>query len=364
MNTSPGRALTSSQGPGNRHQYGIVTGAVLRAVRRSIGATQADLAEALGVSLDVVAAWENGRRPLANMRVGDLHLHRRTMRRLGADQAKLSLLDQAVEADMLLAEIHHPDVPTNSHPLAMIVPDRTLTELLAWPLTGRPPRQLREDDSATRPLMASAEQAALASRLRAAADQAHTDEGGAMLRRQTQYLLAQHDDSRGWLQEALGRERRGRADLSLWTPEWSVQRSLAVAEAIRGNPEPLAHFIDEGLASDQGAAANLTYWAYWTGELRTAWTSDSQMISTDLHSWSGDRLLDSLLDSLVDSPYRDLCAHSVWALVQAKPHLIISAARRNRLLGVLDKVLSASNALSTTARERLGQVAFFARSAA
>ncbi|MFJ5984410.1 hypothetical protein [Lentzea sp. NPDC092896] len=365
MSVDPRWTLTSSQGGLSRHGYGIVTGAVLRLIRKLVlDVTQRQLADELGVSIDIVAAWEVGRRPLTNTRAGDFYLHRRTMLRMGADQERLALLDQAVEVDVILAEITEPTTPTVLHPLATSVPDRTITELLAWLLTGRPPRQLWEPGSPTTPLLTFAEQEELALHLRAAADQAPNSEAGAMLRRQTHYLLTHHSGSRDWLHDAAAHERRGRSDLTLWTPDWSLQRSHAVTSSIQGDPTALIRFIEQGLNSDQGIAANLTYWAYWTGELRNGWISDSQMISTSLDAWSGEQLLDSLTDSLADSPYQDLCAHSLWALIQAKPHLIrASATRRAHLITTLDMVLSTRDALTATTRDRLGQVAFFARSA-
>jgi hypothetical protein len=48
----------------------------------------------------------------------------------------------------LLVDSIYNDIATDAqseHPLAILVPDRTLTELMAWPLGGLPPRQLQVD---------------------------------------------------------------------------------------------------------------------------------------------------------------------------------------------------------------------------
>lgn len=367
MAASAGPADTNSIGRDRGRDFGrgpgVVSGAVLRAIRDSLGLTQPDLAEALGVSEIVVRSWESGRRPMANMKVADLHRHRHMLALLGAERRSLALIDHAIEVDLLWHEITRDGVPPQHHPLATFVPTRTVTELMAWPLTGQPPRQL---DTGQRPhLLASGEQEALAAWLRHATEHAAADEAGAMLLRQVGFLLARHPGSQAWLQDIAIRTRLSTSDLRKWTPEWPVNRSHAVSEALRGNPEPLSRFIVEGLASDQNITANLNYWAYWTGELADVpWTSDSQMITTDLHSWSGERLADSLIDSLASAPYRDLCAHSLWALLNAKPHLIRGGPRRSRLLRRIEELLSTPAALNPTSRDRLGQVAYLVRSAA
>jgi hypothetical protein len=101
----------------------------------------------------------------------------------------------------------------------MVVPDRAMTGLLSWPLTGQPPRQLA---SARADLTAGqGEIAAAATALREAADRASGDgERPAMLRRQARFLLAQADDpaARQWAASTEARDLRAPGDLRTWTP--------------------------------------------------------------------------------------------------------------------------------------------------
>lgn len=349
------RGATPTLGQGR--DSGIVSGAVLRAIRAGLGVTQTDLAEALAVSEDLVQAWESGRRALTSARVADLHRHRQALHRLGADRQLLTLLDRAVQADLVLRDIAR-DEP-GWHPLAVAVPDRVTTELLAWPLSGRPPRQL--NGAARRQLLAPTDLDHLANQLRLAVDQRPAGEHGAMLRRQATYLLADHEPSRHWIREVTAAEQRALPDLRRWSPEWPVQRSHAVAESLAGRPDALSRFIRQGLADDDGHAANLTYWAYWVGEIPEVWSADSEMIEVGVESWGGERLLDSLVTGLPGAPYRDLCAHTLWALLAAKPHLAYNPQHRQRIREAVDSAL-ASDLLSMDGRQRLEQVAYLIRS--
>jgi len=74
-------------------------------------------------------------------------------------------------------------------------------------------------------------------------------------------------------------------------------------------------FIDQGLSDDRLISANLNYWAYWAGEYPALWNGDSAMTQASDDLWSGTRLLGTLLRGIVHAPYRDLCAHSLWALL-------------------------------------------------
>jgi transcriptional regulator with XRE-family HTH domain len=339
-----------------------VSGAVLRAIRDDLGLTQPDMAEALGVSEIVVRSWESGRRPVFNMKVVDLHRHRRTLTNMGADHRKLALIDQAIEVDLILNRISSDDLLPQQHPLATMVPNRTLTELMAWPLTGRPPRQLGNDRPRP-PLLAHGERESLAARLRQATERAGNTEAGAMLRRETVCLLARQGGSHEWLREMASRDRCHLPNVQQWTTGWAIHRSHAVAESIQGNSELLRRFVNEGLASDQNITANLNYWAYWAGEFAdTRWTSHDQMVTADLHTWTGKRLLESLIGGLASAPYRDLCAHSLWALLSAKPHLIHRAQQRVSLLNAITELLSTPGDLGKAARDYLGQVVYLTRS--
>ena len=166
---------------------GRVAGAVLAAIRMSMPATQEQMAERLGVSLTTVQAWERGRKPLVNMPHVRLRAVRHSLQAAGASPALLAVWDRALDADVILAGLAVTD-PAR-HPLALPVPDQAVTELLAWPLSGRPPRQLagvRTNLHAGR-----GEVAAVTAALRRAADQASGEgQRPAMLRHQARLLLA------------------------------------------------------------------------------------------------------------------------------------------------------------------------------
>jgi transcriptional regulator with XRE-family HTH domain len=339
---------------------GLVPGAVLRALRTELGLTQAELAEALGVDVNTVQGWESGRRPLTSVRVEVFQRVRRRLQLLGADLDKLAVLDHAVTADYLLSEIAEAP-PPGAHPLATQVTDRTLTDLLAWPLTGKPPRILRNGSSA-RLLLPAGQRDVLAAQLRIAAEQAKDAESGPLLRRQVYYLLAQHEASVEWLDDMGRREQKETRDLREWTPQWVAARSLAVSRSVAGDPEPLDRFIHEGLANDSTQLANLTYWAYWVGEIPALWTSDLTMTTPDQGKWRGDVLLRALAVNLDPNvPYRDLAAHAIHALLPLRRDLADDPELADLLRTRIARMLDQPETLSSSARARLDQVLYTVR---
>jgi transcriptional regulator with XRE-family HTH domain len=121
---------------------GLVAGAVLRAIRRFLGETQEATAERLGVSPETIQSWESGRRALAASSYIELQRIRRMLSAAGVPSNLLTVWDQAHVADTVLDGIDVGDL--SGHPLAYLVPARTLSELVAWPITGVAPRQLRD----------------------------------------------------------------------------------------------------------------------------------------------------------------------------------------------------------------------------
>jgi hypothetical protein len=68
-------------------------------------------------------------------------------------------------------------------------------------------------------------------------------------------------------------------------------------------------------------AANLNYWAFWTGELDQQAT-DEFIGSTPVSSWHGDRLARHLAGRLYGNiGFTELNIHSLWALIRARPAL-------------------------------------------
>ncbi len=340
---------------GTTEVSGRVAGAVLAAIRTQCDRTQDQLAQELGVGLSTVQAWESGRRPLINARFVDLTRLRRHLQASDATVTMLDLLERALAVDTMYAEMHEgPD----RHPLGLTVPDRVTTELLIWPLTGDVPHALR--GSPARLDVPHGLQDAVAADLRCAADLAGDQPRAAMMRRQVKYLVADNPASADWLHTQVGAETRSAPDLRTWSHLWPVARSHAIAAAIDGDTEPLLRFIDHGLADDRGVVANLNYWAYWVGEYDTDWTSDADMTSS-CSNWSGYRLLDSLLNGVVTAPYRDLCAHALWALLRHRRHLARTTGTRQKIRTATDRALSESR-LNGHARHRLEQVDYLAES--
>jgi transcriptional regulator with XRE-family HTH domain len=339
---------------------GRVGGAVLATMRGQLPMTQEELAERLQVSPTTVQAWERGRKPLVNMPFARLQNLRRELDAAGADPGLLWLWDKALHADVMLAALDTPD--PQRHPLAQVVPDRTATELLSWPLSGQLPRQLAKT-SAVLPV-GRGELAAVTAALRDVADQAGGDgERPSMLRRQVKFLLAKTDDpvARQWAADAELGDLRSPGDLRQWTPRWPVARSAAHVAAAAGDLDPMHRFIDQGLSDDRLILANLNYWAYWAGEYPALWNGDSAMTQADGDVWSGTRLLGSLLRGIVHAPYRDLCAHTLWALLLHQRQLAANPQRQSQIQSAISQALQAGD-LAPAARQRLEQVNYLVRS--
>ncbi|MBF6302312.1 helix-turn-helix transcriptional regulator [Nocardia amamiensis] len=333
---------------------GRVAGAVLAAIRRQIGLGQDELAELLGVAVKTVGAWEQGRNPLTRLPFARLRQVTRALLVHGACSELVAAFETALQADDILSGLDQRD--PKRHPLGLTVPDRAITEMLTWPLTGAIPRQLK-GTSAVLHIPVSQRTEAVAS-LRALAESAGDGEQGAMLRRQAVFLVASHDaafqHAEGWASSQIKRQA-SEADLRRWSPEWAVARSAAVRAASTGNHEPLQRFVDEGLSDAETELANLRYWAYWVGEFGTPWASDADMVRTKSDAWSGELLLPSLLTGVVSAPYRELCAHSLWALARTRRMLVTQPRWASAISSTVDKATS-DDSLSARARQRLEQV--------
>lgn len=347
-----------------RATSGAVTGFVLRLARESIPRTQVTMAEALGVDVDTLQGWESGRRPLANVRAGALLDLRRRLPALGADTLLVRWLDAAMDADRVIAA--GLDVGDAPHPLAGWVHTRDTAHMLAWALNGTVPPALRHLPRARRgpvavsPQLAVSERAAFFEHLRAVTEHAaRQGEGGVLLHRQALYL-ASYDhspDAAAWTAHTL----HGRRDVLArrgWSPQWAAARSTAAALARLGDPQPLADFIDRGLADDDTAeAANLNYWALWLGALPMPQADDAFMRDRDLTGWDPVTLLRGLARGLVEAPgFVDLYAHSLWALLTAFPWLgqaagPIAGPLRERSVQLLDGAT-----LSARSRRELAHV--------
>lgn len=184
-----------------------------------------------------------------------------------------------------------------------------------------------------------------------------------MLRRQVKFLLAKTDDpsARQWAADADADDLRSPGDLRQWTPRWAVARSAAHVAAAAGDLDPIHLFIDQSLSDDRLISANLNYWAYWAGEYPAQWNGDSAMTQAGDDAWSGTRLLGTLLRGSVHAPYRDLCAHSLWALLLRQRQFAASPQWQPQIQSAVSQALQVGG-LAPSSRQRLEQVHYLVRS--
>jgi transcriptional regulator with XRE-family HTH domain len=359
--------------PDGRPRQGLITGYLFKLIRESAGLTQETLAEHLGVDANTVQGWESGRRSLTGTRVATLVQVRHRLRQLGADPRLLSALDDAAEADYVLAYAlgTEPDKSQPAaHPLACWVPKSSFAYMLAWPFTGQRPiafehqaLRSRRGPVAQAPALTAEERMRFFQHLRVTAERSHADReldetGGTLLRRNVYYSLSwnQSSETTAWLRELEQREagRLGRFDT--WSPSWTAVRSLVVARARQGDKEPLRHFIQTALSSDACQAANLNYWAYWIGETTETYSSD-EFMAGDLGAWSGMALLRRFADNLdsTESLF-DLYIHSLWALLERRGRLLDTNPQLAQVLADRGEMLLDEGDLSGQSRRELEQV--------
>ena len=357
---------TSSVGDGRE---AVVSGFVLRLARESIGdgCSRERFAEMLGVSLDTMAGWETGRRPLTAVRAGQFVAVKSTLMQSGAAPSLVLLLDSAMEADQILdfalrgVDAHEIGA---AHPLGSFVHRREVVELAAWPLSGKPPAvastlpRARRGPVAPGPVVDDGSRNVVFDHLRCVAD--FSREGDSLLYRQALYLLSydRRDDAAEWMRDQYRRVPRRRGG---WSPEWPVLRTLATSLVRYGDPSALLDFTDAGLADEQGHTANLNYWAYWVGETRTIERDDSFM-PTRLGPWRGDVILRHLAARLdAEHGVADLGIHTLRTLLAARPRLLEDdPVTTADLVGIVERVLDAGR-MSPTARQALAEVRYALR---
>ncbi|WUX14588.1 helix-turn-helix domain-containing protein [Streptomyces sp. NBC_01439] len=335
---------TPGQGTRQRGRGGVVSGYVFRLVREHLGHTQDSLSEAFGVSVDTVAGWESGRRPLTSLAVGQMLAHRHRLMRMGASTALLLALEKALEADLLLANVLTDDVPIGHSPLGTWVLQRDLVEVLVWPLNGVAPEPMRAHVALGRPrrgpspdgpALSADDRRRFFRRIRRTAEEARS--GEFLLRRQALYLAGYDDapDTAAWLAQQQRAERP-----QDWLTRWLAARSVAAVAARQGDRDPMRHFISTTLDDEAGEAANLNYWAYWLGESPHLQLSDDFIAAPGRGTWHGHRVFQHLVKGLApEQGFLDLNIHTLWALLAARPTLLSSAAGRtlrDRLPMLLD----------------------------
>ncbi|MDQ3762106.1 MAG: helix-turn-helix transcriptional regulator [Actinomycetota bacterium] len=287
----------------------MVSGFLLKLIRESAGLTQVQLAEQLAVDVASVQGWESGRRPLAALRAADLVRLRFRLLRCGAQPTLLATLEDAIQADLIIAETVQAGgqvIEADGHPLGAIVHQRKLSDLITWPFTGIAPAPLRDLMTArvrrgpvpAQPTLTEDERTCFFDHLLMTAD-TKPNEDTALARRQAIYLLG--FDTRASTSECLRVEHiralrdAGRTDN---VSSCVFVRSSAVALAYGGDRDPLRAFLQHAQASDRLELANLNYWAYWVGEIDGVQVDDEFMSRVDPQGWSGVRLLGHLLELL------------------------------------------------------------------
>ncbi|GAA2136807.1 hypothetical protein GCM10009760_16590 [Kitasatospora kazusensis] len=361
--------LTSRSVTQQRAQEVSVTGHVFRKIREQLALTQESAAEAISVDKATIQGWESGRRPLASTRAANLRSLRRTLLRLGADPTMLLLLDDALDADLLISHAlaGPPSPEINQHPLSSWVFTRDVAHLIAWALVGvepssipRPPSGAprRRGPAPVSPEMTAAERSAFFTHMRRAAELAdHTAEQGALLRRQALYLCSYDTatDTGPWLAE-MRKHQPGLRD-GRWTPHWADVRSVAASLTRHGDRDTLRSFIAHGIDDDAGETANLNYWAYWLGLDPHPQPDDSFMVTRSTSAWDGLSLLRLLSNRLQpDLGCIDLNVHSVWALVASRRGVLLADPQLNRLLGERITALLDQDTISKQSRRELHAV--------
>ncbi|MGL5866775.1 MAG: helix-turn-helix domain-containing protein [Dermatophilaceae bacterium] len=342
----------------------VVAGYVLKVLRESVGLTQAEMAAEIDVDLSTVQGWESGRRPLGAIRARQLVRLRARLALRGVSPAAVAQLTFAVEADEVLTaaiQAGADPVPAQHHSLAAVVYRRDQISLITWPFTGVTPPALRglpqarrRGPVADRPLLSSEHACRFFDHMQTTADRS-SGVSQSVLRRQATYLLGfdRRASSAGWL-ETRARAAVARASFELNVPAGIELRSLGLALARRGDPEPIRQVIDRTLSSDRHVTANLNYWAYWLGELIEPHADDAHLLATGAERWSGARVVDHLVAHL-DDDHADLNVHSLWCLVRARPRLLgdLPALRRQ-----MDEKVSRVDvdSLSTRARTEVAKL--------
>lgn len=356
-------------GQGSPRCLGVVSGYLLKLIRESVGQTQAALGEELQVDIATIQGWESGRRPLTALRAIDLVRLRMKLVKLGASPSIAQLMNDAIEADIVIAmavEAGEKAISPDEHPLATLVHRRDLTNLITWGFSGGLPARLddlprgrlaRRGPVADRPVLHREEQVRFFDHMLTAARALDAP----VLRRQAVYLLGFDDrpDTSGWLVNEHTRASDGDPQ-SL--ESWIDVRSTAVALARAGELDHLHEFVRSGLADQRRQVANLNYFAYWVGDIEEEQRNDSFMEKTDPNSWGGMKLLRHLLRRLgPQTEHAVLNIHTLWTLVLARPALLEGHPHLQATAERSIEQAAENHTLTSQARQELASVQYAIR---
>ncbi|MET8121305.1 helix-turn-helix transcriptional regulator [Micromonospora sp. NPDC005189] len=356
-------------------QLGGVTGYLLKLIRESIPLTQEHLAVELGVDRATVQSWESGRRHFTAVAFGQAIAIRQKLARLGANAVLLDALDDAAEADIIVAAVlddqaERTDI--SQQPLGWSVLTHRLTDLILWAVLGQPPTFLRHlvihgrrrGPVAPAPQLPVDERTAFYGHLHVLADRtAGRRDPSVLLHRQACFLAGTDPTgtSAAWLTQSSARRFRPPTAFHTWTPLWPDARSVATSLANQGDPEPLRDFIARAHPDDACERAALNYSAYWVGEIPYRQCDDSFMPAA-LSDWRGSRLLRHLVERLDDGhPFADLNIHNTWSLLTARRRLTLDDATVGRTLVDRSTALLDGDSISEQSRRELTSIVYSLR---
>ncbi|RAO27936.1 hypothetical protein PSN13_05824 [Micromonospora saelicesensis] len=353
---------------------GGVTGYLFKLIRESIPLTQEQLAVDLDVDRVTVQSWESGRRPFTAVPLGQAIAVRRRLGRFGANTLLLAALDDAAEADLILAAVLNEQVgrcDLAEHPLGWSVLTHRLTDLILWAVLGQTPtftRGLpvahpRRGPVASGPTLPVDEQRAFFAHLHVLADRAAAGRHRNVLLHRQACFLAGMDPTKaaaGWLTQTTVRARHT-TTFRTWSPLWPDARSVVTSLANQGDPEPLRDFIARAHPDDACERAALNYSAYWVGEIPYRHRDDSFMPEA-LADWHGSILLRHLVHRLEpEHPFVDLNIHNVWALLAARRGLALDNPAATRTLLDRGVPLLDSDRISAQSRQELTSIVYSLR---
>lgn len=353
---------------------GEVTGYLLKLIRESVPLTQEQLAVHLEVDRVTVQSWESGRRPFTAVPLGQAIAARGRLARLGANTLLLAALDDAAEADLILAAVLSEHVDRGEfpeQPLGWSVLTHRLTDLILWAVLGQTPtfaRGLpvahpRRGPVASGPTLAVDEQRAFFAHLYLLAERAAAGRHRNVLLHRQACFLAGMDPTKaaaGWLKQSTARAHRT-TTFRTWSPLWPDARSIVTSLANQGDPEPLRDFIARAHPDDTCERAALNYSAYWVGKVPYRHRDDSFMPGA-LTDWHGSSLLRHLVQRLdPEHPFVDLNIHNVWALLAARRGLALDNPAAIRALLDRSVPLLDSDRISAQSRQELTSIVYSLR---
>ncbi|MEV4710320.1 helix-turn-helix transcriptional regulator [Micromonospora sp. NPDC049374] len=355
-------------------QRGEVTGYLLKLIRESIPLTQEHLAADLGVDRVTVQSWESGRRPFTAVPLGQVFAVRRRLGRLGANLTLLAALDDAAEADFILAAVLDGQMDRcdiAEQPLGWCVLTHRLTDLILWAVLGQTPTfargipvaHARRGPVAAGPALPTDEQRAFFTRLHVLAERAAAGRDPSVLLHRQACFLAGMDPTRtaaGWLSQTTTRTPRA-TTFRTWSPLWPDARSVVTSLANQGDPEPLRDFLARAHPDDTCQRAALNYSAYWVGEIPYRQHDDSFM-PAPLADWHGSVLFRHLVQRLdLTHPFVDLNVHNIWALLAVRRRLTLDNPAESRALLKRSTRILDSDHISPQSRQELTSIVYSLR---